>query len=94
MQTFDMEEVEFQVRIASTDEVFTVPAYVSIVEVLRENGIDVDTSCEEGFCGTCLTRYLEGEPLHRDEILDDEDHEEYLTICCSRAKTSELVLDL
>ncbi len=94
MQTSDIEEVEFQIRISSTDEVYVVPPYVSIVEVLRENGIDVDTSCEEGFCGTCLTRYLEGEPLHRDEILDDEDHEEYLTICCSRAVSSELVLDL
>lgn len=85
---------EFRVRIARSGTTFTVPAHKSIVDVLRENGICVDTSCEEGFCGTCLTRYLEGEPEHRDQILDEEDHEQYVLICCARSKTPELVLDL
>ncbi len=94
MDTIEVEDTEFQIRVASTNEVFTVLPYETIVDVLRSYGYHVDTSCEEGFCGTCLTRYLEGEPLHRDDILDEEDHEEYLTICCSRSKTPELVLDL
>lgn len=88
------EDDEFQIRISSTDAVYSVPSYKTIVDVLRENGFDIDTSCEDGFCGTCLTRYLEGEPDHRDEILDDEDHEEFVLICCSRSLTPELVLDL
>lgn len=88
------EESEFQIRLATSGQVLTVPAYKTIVDVLRENGIFVETSCEDGFCGTCLTRYLEGEPDHRDEVLDDEDHEEYVLICCARSKTPELVLDL
>ena len=85
---------EFQVRIASSGNMYVVPPDMSIVEVLRENGFWIETSCEEGFCGTCLTRYLEGEPEHRDVVLDDEDHEEYVLICCARSKTPELVLDL
>ena len=85
---------DFQIQIASTGEMMTVPASKSIVDVLRENGVFVDTSCEEGYCGTCLTRYLAGEPEHRDEVLDDEDHEDYVLICCARSYSEVLVLDL
>ena len=88
------EDDEFQIKVSSTGAVYSVPSYKTIVDVLRENGFDIDTSCEDGFCGTCLTRYLEGEPDHRDEVLDEEDHEEYLLICCARSHTPEIVLDL
>ncbi len=88
------ENREFQIRLASNNKVYTVPVEKSIVEVLRENGIWVDTSCEEGFCGTCLTRYLDGEPEHRDMVLEEDDHKDYVLICCARSKTPELVLDL
>ena len=88
------DESGFRIRLALTGEVFAVPAGRSIVEVLRENGIDVETCCEQGYCGTCMTRYLEGEPEHRDEVLDDEDREHYVLICCARSRTGELVLDL
>ena len=85
---------EFQIRVASSGESLTVLPHQTIVDVLRDNGYVVDTSCEEGICGTCLTRYLDGEPEHHDQILDESDRETYLTICCARSKTPELVLDL
>ena len=85
---------EFRIRLALTGEVFTVPADRSIVEVLRENGVDIETCCEQGYCGTCMTRYLKGEPEHRDTVLDDEDREDYVLVCCARSRTEELVLDL
>lgn len=88
------ENREFQVRLAKSNVLYTVPVGKSIVEVLRENDIWVDTSCEEGICGTCLTRYLEGEPEHRDMVLDEDDRRDYVLICCARSKTPELVLDL
>ena len=43
----------------------------TIIEVLAEHGVTVDTSCEQGVCGTCLTGVLEGEPDHRDVYLTD-----------------------
>jgi len=89
-----VDEYEFRIRLALTGEVLPVPADKSIVEVLRENGIDVETCCEQGYCGTCMTRYLEGEPEHRDEVLDEDDREDYVLICCARCRTEELVLDL
>lgn len=86
--------VGFQVKIASTGQTFDVPNDKSIVDVLREHGIAVQTSCESGLCGTCRTRYLEGVPDHRDYILDDKAKKEEMLICCSRALSPLIVLDL
>ena len=83
----------FQVRLASTGALYDVPNDKSIVEVLREQGVDVETSCESGLCGTCRTRYLDGEPEHHDYVLDDDERDEYVMICCARSKSSVLVLD-
>ena len=69
---------------------------VSVVEALRKEGIDILTSCEQGVCGTCLTRVLEGEVDHRDMYLTDEEkaaNEQFMP-CCSRARSKLLVLDL
>lgn len=84
----------FQIKLSGTGEVFDVPADQSIVDVLRDNGYPVDTSCEDGYCGTCLTRVVEGAPEHRDVVLDDEDRKQFMLICCSRSKSPMLVLDL
>jgi vanillate O-demethylase ferredoxin subunit len=84
----------FQIKVNSNGEVLTVPADMSIVEVLREHGYYVDTSCEQGYCGTCLTPYLEGEPEHHDTVLDVSDRARYVMICCARSKSPVLVLEL
>ncbi|RUR31222.1 PDR/VanB family oxidoreductase [Vreelandella nanhaiensis] len=86
----------FEVRIASSGESFTVPADKTVHQVLSENGIEVMVSCEQGVCGTCLTRVLEGEPDHRDLYLEDHEHaaNDQFTPCCSRSKSKVLVLDL
>ncbi|MBS4049352.1 MAG: oxidoreductase [Alphaproteobacteria bacterium] len=84
----------FYVRIASTGATYEVPADRSIAQVLQENGVETNTSCSQGICGTCQTRYLNGEPQHMDLILTPSEQAEYLMICCSRSKTKELILDL
>lgn len=86
--------VGFKVKLARRGLSFDVPDDKSIVEVLRENGIEVATSCEAGLCGTCRTRYLGGEPDHRDFILDEQARRQEVMICCSRSKTPTLELDL
>ena len=50
----------FQVRIASSGQVIDVPAECTVIAALAANGVDVLTSCEQGVCGTCLTRVLQG----------------------------------
>ncbi|HEY0826407.1 MAG TPA: PDR/VanB family oxidoreductase [Ramlibacter sp.] len=86
----------FQVKIASSGAVYDVPAGQTIVHALQEHGIEILTSCEQGVCGTCITRVLQGECDHRDLYFTDEEkakHDQF-TPCCSRAKSAVLVLDL
>lgn len=73
-----------------------VPADKTIAQVLSEAGVDVPLSCEQGVCGTCLTRIIAGVADHRDLILTDDEREanEEIAICCSRSKTPSLTLDI
>jgi vanillate O-demethylase ferredoxin subunit len=86
----------FEVQLASSGQTIHVPADRSVAEVLLEAGIDIPLSCEQGICGTCITRVLEGEPDHRDMFMTDAEHSrnDQFTPCCSRAKSPRLVLDL
>lgn len=86
----------FEVKLASSGRIVTVAPDVSITDALRSAGVEVLTSCEQGICGTCITRVLEGEPDHRDLYLTPEEQaaNDQLTPCCSRAKSRVLVLDL
>jgi vanillate monooxygenase ferredoxin subunit len=86
----------FEVRLASSGKTYTIPADKSVTTALLEHGVEILVSCEQGVCGTCLTRVLEGECDHRDLYLTDAEREanDQFTPCCSRAKSSVLVLDL
>jgi vanillate O-demethylase ferredoxin subunit len=86
----------FEVQLASSGRVVVVPAGQSVVQALAAAGIEVLTSCEQGVCGTCLTRVLDGQPEHRDQYLTPEEQaacDQFLP-CCSRARSPRLVLDL
>ena len=74
----------------------TVPDGTTVLEAVRDAGIDVLSSCEEGICGTCETTVLAGEPDHRDHLLTDEEQAagETMMICVSRCRGPRLVLDL
>ncbi|MGA4692154.1 PDR/VanB family oxidoreductase [Rhodococcus sp. AB351] len=76
-------------------ETYRIPADKSIVEVLQDNGCDVDTSCQEGICGTCIMQVLEGSPEHRDNVLTRAEKEsgEVMAVCVSRTRGQRLVLD-
>jgi vanillate O-demethylase ferredoxin subunit len=86
----------FEVQIASTGAVIRIAADQTVVAALAAHGVAVQTSCEQGVCGTCLTRVLDGIPDHRDMYLtpDEQAKGDLFTPCCSRAKTARLVLDL
>lgn len=84
----------FEIRLRSTGQTFTVPEDATIVDVLREAGFSVETDCEEGYCGTCITRYLSGEPEHRDTVLSEKERGSYVMLCCARAKRGPLEIDL
>jgi len=68
----------------------------SIVDALTAVGIKIEVSCEQGVCGTCLCDVIEGEPDHRDVYLTDDEKSanDQILVCCSRAKSKKLVLDI
>ena len=84
----------FQIKIASTGAMYAVPESKTIIDVLTENGIQIEMSCNTGLCKTCACKYLEGDVDHRDVVLSKKEQEEYITPCVSRAKSGLLVLDL
>ncbi|MCW8277853.1 oxidoreductase [Pseudomonas sp. PCH199] len=86
----------FQVKLGGSGQVFDIPADKTVVQVLESYGVEIPVSCEQGVCGTCLTRVLEGVPDHRDLFLteDEQAANDQFTPCCSRAKSALLVLDL
>lgn len=90
------QDVAFQVQLASTGEIFDIPADETITHALDRQGVFIPVSCEEGICGTCLTGVKSGIPDHRDSYLTDDEHaaNDQFTPCCSRARTPLLVLDL
>jgi ferredoxin-NADP reductase len=86
----------FEVELASSGDVLTIPADRSILSVLIDAGVDIDWSCGEGTCGTCETFVLDGVPDHRDLVLTAEERAEgaSMFVCVSRANSPRLVLDL
>ncbi|PWC80668.1 Vanillate O-demethylase oxidoreductase [Azospirillum sp. TSH100] len=86
----------FTIRIAHTGAIVPVKPGQSVVAALAEHGIELPVSCEQGVCGTCLTRIVDGIPDHRDSYLTDDEREANTLFlpCCSRAKSECLVIDI
>ncbi|MFJ4354460.1 PDR/VanB family oxidoreductase [Pseudomonas sp. NPDC089428] len=86
----------FEVVAARSGKTVQVQAGQTLTAALREVGVKVEVSCEQGVCGTCLCDVLEGEPDHRDHYLTDEEKQsnEQIVLCCSRARGKRLVLDI
>jgi len=86
----------FTIRLGRSGVTIPVGEGQTVLRALRAHGFDVPFSCEQGICGTCLTKVISGVPDHRDQYLTDEERaaNDQFMPCCSRSKTPELVLDL
>lgn len=84
----------FVVMLQQQGRTVTVPVGRSILEALRDVGVQVPSSCESGTCGSCKTRLLDGEADHRDLVLMDDEKADHIMVCVSRARSPTLVLDL
>jgi vanillate monooxygenase ferredoxin subunit len=86
----------FEMVLARSGRVIPVAPDETALAALCAYGVDVPVSCEQGICGTCATRVLDGEPDHRDMYFSDAEKaaNDSFTPCCSRARSARLVLDL
>jgi vanillate O-demethylase ferredoxin subunit len=89
-------DTAFDLKLAKSGKVVHVAKGQTALAALQGCGVDVQVSCGEGSCGTCLTRVLDGEPDHRDVFLSaaDRARKDSFLPCCSRAASQVLVLDL
>jgi vanillate O-demethylase ferredoxin subunit len=92
----DMTDRAFDLYLSRSRRTLKVAAGVTVLQTLRNHGIDVPSSCEQGVCGTCRTRVIEGTPLHRDDFLTPQERAagDCMLVCVSRAATGTLTLDL
>lgn len=89
-------EHAFELQLARSGKTVIVPADRSILDVLREAGVGIESSCRSGSCGTCECGVVEGAIDHRDQVLTPGERQQGKTmmVCVSRAVGDRLVLDL
>jgi ferredoxin-NADP reductase len=83
----------FDLHLALSGGTLRVPADRSALEVLREHGLPMPSSCEIGVCGTCACGYRDGVVIHRDVVLPVGARQDRMTPCVSRARVA-VTLDL
>lgn len=85
----------FELELAQSGVTLTVEPGTSVLDAMLDAGVPVESSCEEGTCGTCETDVLEGVPDHRDAVLTpaERDANQVMLVCVSRSCTPRLVLD-
>lgn len=86
----------YTVTLARSGRTLPVNAGQTILEVVREAGLNPAFSCGQGVCGSCETAVLAGRPDHRDQVLSDDERAAgaSMMICCSGSLDGNLVLDL
>ncbi|WP_339649673.1 PDR/VanB family oxidoreductase [Halopseudomonas pelagia] len=87
-------ESGFQLYLSESDLMLEVSAGSSIIAALRQAGVQVDTACEQGICGSCVVPWRDGEPVHGDQCLDEEDRCQYMAVCCGGCRSPRLTLAL
>lgn len=86
----------FEIALARSAVTLAVPAGRTILEVVRDHGLAIASSCEQGACGTCMVPVIEGEIDHQDVYLGAAERRagDKILTCVSRAAGERLVLDL
>lgn len=88
------DDITFDVILAKSGKRYKVLPGTSILDTLRKYSHVLPSSCESGTCGTCRTRYTDGEPDHRDLVLSDREKRSEIMICVSRTKSPTITLEL
>lgn len=89
-------DVPFEVTLARSGSTLTVGADQRLIDVVRTVVPSVPFSCEEGYCGSCETGVIDGQPDHRDSILSSDERaaNDCMMICVGRSLSPRLVLDI
>jgi ferredoxin len=68
--------------------------YESILELAEDQGIDIESACREGYCGTCMVKLSSGEvQMSSDDGLDEADRQKGMILSCSAVPISDIVIE-
>jgi vanillate O-demethylase ferredoxin subunit len=86
----------YTVTLARSQRTLQIQPGQTLLDGLIAIGAEPTFSCQQGICGTCEVRVLEGTPDHRDMVLTEAEQaaNDRMMVCCSGAKSVRLVLDL
>lgn len=86
----------FMLEVKGYQHAIEVAADQTAANALQQHGFSIALSCEQGICGSCMLKVVDGIPEHRDVYLTDAEHatNTLFTPCCSRAKSNKLVIEI
>lgn len=86
----------YTVTLARSQSTLQIKPGQTLLDGLIAIGAEPTFSCQQGICGTCEVKVLEGTPDHRDMVLTEAEQaaNDRMMVCCSGAKSARLVLDL
>ncbi|MEY2859663.1 MAG: hypothetical protein RL392_121 [Pseudomonadota bacterium] len=89
-------KASFTVELRASGKTFEVTPDTDLHKQLIASGVFIPFSCEEGICGSCETRVIEGDVDHRDSVLTAAERaaNTVMMVCVSGCKSQRLVLDL
>lgn len=83
----------FTAELKESGKTIEVGGSQTLLDVLREVGMDIDSSCEAGNCGTCRVDVCSGRVEHRGTGLLESEKQTTMLSCVSRG-IGRIVLDL
>ena len=83
----------FRILLVWSEQTLSVATHQTALDALTAAGVPVEPGCLTGTCGTCATRFVDGDILHKDSCLTQTDRETLFCPCVSRARGT-LVLPL
>ena len=70
-------------------------SYENLLELVEENGIEIETDCEAGVCGTCKVRLISGKvEMEVEDGLEDEDIAANMILPCVAVPMTDIVLEI
>jgi ferredoxin-nitrite reductase len=84
------------IKLKKTGQEINAESDRSILEALERSGVELDSSCRSGTCGTCKVKLVSGEVNYEADPdgLDEAEQEQGMVLTCIARPQGAVVLDL
>lgn len=88
----DNPTVELEVERDGTQQTFSWPRDMRLLDFLLAQGFDAPASCSEGICASCECQLIEGEAtMVNNQVLDEEDLAEGYLLACQALPVTDAI---